>query len=46
MIKPLLYTSLEEIDETVLKDILLDAYAVKDKSFGKPNPVHRSDTAV
>ncbi|MFD0796767.1 DUF1801 domain-containing protein [Maribacter chungangensis] len=33
MIKSLRYTCLEEIDETVLKEILLDAYAVRDKKF-------------
>lgn len=33
MIKSLRYTSLEEIDETVLKEILQDAHAVKDKKF-------------
>lgn len=35
MIKSLRYTSLEEIDETVLKEILLDAFSVKDKKFWK-----------
>jgi hypothetical protein len=35
MIKSLRYTSLEEIDDTVLKEVLLDAYAVKDKNFWK-----------
>lgn len=33
MIKSLRYTSLKEIDETVLTAILQDAYAVKDKKF-------------
>jgi len=33
MIKSLRYTSLEEIDETVLKEILQEAYAVKDRKF-------------
>lgn len=33
MIKSLRYSSLEEIDETVLKEILQDAYAIKDKKF-------------
>ena len=33
MIKSLRYTSLEEIDETVLKEILLDAFGVRDKKF-------------
>ena len=35
MIKSLRYTSLEEIDETVLKEMLRDAYSVKDKKFWK-----------
>jgi hypothetical protein len=35
MIKSLLFTSLKEIDETVLKYILLDAFSVKDKKFWK-----------
>ena len=35
MMKSLRYTSLEEIDEKVLIEVLRDAYAVRDKSFWK-----------
>ncbi len=33
VIKSLRYTSLTALDETVLKEILQDAYAIKDKKF-------------
>jgi len=35
MIKSLRYNNLEEIDETVLKEVLAEAYSVKDKKFWK-----------
>ncbi len=35
MIKSLRYSTLEEIDDTVLKDVLTEAYAVRDKKFWK-----------
>jgi len=35
MIKSLRYATLEEIDETVLKEVLLDAYEVRDRKFWK-----------
>jgi hypothetical protein len=35
MIKSLRYTSLTEIEEPILKEILVDAYSVKDKKFWK-----------
>ena len=35
MIKSLRYTTLEEVDDNILREVLLDAYAVKDKNFRK-----------
>ncbi|SHG05073.1 protein of unknown function (DU1801) [Arenibacter palladensis] len=35
MMKSLRYKSLEDIDTTVLKEILADAYSVKDRKFWK-----------
>jgi hypothetical protein len=35
MMKSLRYKSLEEIDVTVLREVLQDAYSVKDKKFWK-----------
>ncbi|WP_291864779.1 DUF1801 domain-containing protein [Maribacter sp.] len=35
VMKSLRYTTLEEIQDTILKEVLLDAYQVKDKKFWK-----------